>query len=260
MWPRLQCQEGHPLCSSCRDKLAPTGKCHVCGVSMHSGYLRCRGMERLVETIHVPCPNAAHGCDVRMIYYNLADHCKVCPHGPCYCPDEDCGFVGTTKQLVDHIMDSHDWPCTTMNIMPRNMRVCLYDGFNFLTVNHIVNVGGTATTSSATGVFLFLLNVVDQPHGQAISFFCIRPQQTYRSQGPSSVATKCSLSHSRSLYKNEVNIRHYLHSDPSAEFTDLSDGLPYTYESFKFIVPNSALEDEESGVINVNTDISIAAH
>ncbi|KAK3137467.1 hypothetical protein QOZ80_5BG0452630 [Eleusine coracana subsp. coracana] len=163
--PIFQCKEGHALCSSCRDKLAPTGKCHVRG-----GYRRCRAMERLVETVLVACPNADHGCNARLIYYDLPGHCKVCPHAPCHCPGESCSFVGPTKQLVDHITGSHGWPCTKRIIT----RVCLQlkDGFNFLTVDHMVDNDGTTVRN-------------------------------------------------------------------------LSNGLPSTDECFKFVVPNSALGDEE---------------
>ncbi|KAG2616450.1 hypothetical protein PVAP13_3NG208159 [Panicum virgatum] len=33
--PIFQCDEGHVVCSLCRDELAPAGKCYVCGIATH---------------------------------------------------------------------------------------------------------------------------------------------------------------------------------------------------------------------------------
>ncbi|TVU17736.1 hypothetical protein EJB05_33787 [Eragrostis curvula] len=113
--PIFECENGHPLCSSCRDKLAPVGKCHMCRVFTH-GYRRSRAMEHLVEALYVRCPNAAHGCNVKPLYYDLASHRQACPHAPCHYPGETCSFVGTTKQLVERITGSHGWSCTTRTV------------------------------------------------------------------------------------------------------------------------------------------------
>ncbi|CAN6336288.1 unnamed protein product [Urochloa humidicola] len=67
--PIFQCEVGHVVCSPCCDKLKATGKCHVCGVATTS-YRRCHAMERMVESIHVPCPHAAHGCTARPAYHD----------------------------------------------------------------------------------------------------------------------------------------------------------------------------------------------
>lgn len=97
------------VCSSCRDKLAPAGKCHVCGIAT-SSYHRCDALERLVESICVPCPNAAHGCNTKPAYYDHHGHCKTCPYAPYRCPSKECSFVGSTEALLDHFTGAHPPP------------------------------------------------------------------------------------------------------------------------------------------------------
>ncbi|TVU17723.1 hypothetical protein EJB05_33774, partial [Eragrostis curvula] len=256
--PIFQCDNGHALCSSCRDKLAPAGKCHVCGITTRRGYRRCLAMEHLVESVRVSCPNAAHGCDARLVYYDLAGHRKACLHAPCHCPAETCSFVGTMKQLVDHITGgSHGWPCTTKAFIANKMNIRLQDGFNFLVLDHLVDKEGSTTTSS-TGKFLFLLNVARQPLGQHflfnISVLCIHPHHIYDAQGQSSKAINCALSYSwwyGSLFNTlDMGVR--------VDCTDLSDGLPNHEMCFKFVVPNSALGDrDKQEAIHVDVSITI---
>ncbi|GJM94632.1 hypothetical protein PR202_ga11294 [Eleusine coracana subsp. coracana] len=249
--PIFQCNEGHALCSSCSDKLATTGKCHVCGTSTRGGYRRCRAMEHLVETAHVECLNAAHGCDAKPVYYDLASHRQVCPHAPCHCPGKGCSFVGSTKKLLDHVSRLHGWPCTIKIMMPHE--VCLGDGFNFLVLDRLV-VNGSGTVISTTGHFLFLLNVARQPLGRAISVFCIHP---HHKKWRSSKAVKCVLTYSQSVPECKLLVRHHLQSDLCVDCTDLSNGLPHTEKRFMFVVPNSALGDKDEEAINVTVDISI---
>ncbi|TVU17676.1 hypothetical protein EJB05_33726 [Eragrostis curvula] len=260
--PIFQCDNGHALCSSCRDKLAPAGKCHVCGITTRLGYRRCLAMDHLVESIRVACPNAAHGCDARPVYYDLAGHRKACPHAPSHCPGKTCSFSGTMKQLVDHITSSHGWPCTTKVIIAGQTSIRLQDGFNFLVLDHLVDKEG-ATTTSTTGKFLFLLNVARQPIGQQfwfnISVICIHPHHIYDGQGQSSTkAIKCELKYSW-WFDNRL-FHHYMSSDLRVDCTDLSDGLPNhetCFNCFNFVVPNSALEDGDKEAIHVKASITI---
>ncbi|TVU17712.1 hypothetical protein EJB05_33763, partial [Eragrostis curvula] len=59
--PIFQCEVGHVVCAPCRDGLAAAGngKCHVWGVA--TVYRQCHAMERLLESIHIACPNAPRG-------------------------------------------------------------------------------------------------------------------------------------------------------------------------------------------------------
>ena len=59
----LQCAKGHVVCSLCSDRLKDAVKCHVCRVAMPGGYQRCHAMERVVDSIRMPCPHALYGCE-----------------------------------------------------------------------------------------------------------------------------------------------------------------------------------------------------
>ncbi|TVU17763.1 hypothetical protein EJB05_33818, partial [Eragrostis curvula] len=54
--PIFLCEVGHLVCLPCRDIFEFAGI---------GDYRRCHGMERLVESVRVPCPYAAHGCTAR---------------------------------------------------------------------------------------------------------------------------------------------------------------------------------------------------
>ncbi|CAN6336294.1 unnamed protein product [Urochloa humidicola] len=99
--PIFECDGGHVVCSSCHEKLALASKCHVCSIAIGS-FHRCRTMERLVESIRAPCPNAAYGCDARPAYYVGHDHFRACPHAPLRCPGTGCSFLSSTEALLDH--------------------------------------------------------------------------------------------------------------------------------------------------------------
>ncbi|RLM98060.1 hypothetical protein C2845_PM06G06810 [Panicum miliaceum] len=126
-------------------------------------------MEHIVESIRFPCPNAIHGCTARTTYYDQHFHCQTCPHRPCHCPSETCGFVGSTAALLDHFNEAHGWPCTTkvkaatMNYKDDDdyeFKLQLHDGFNFLLADC-----ATADSKQGTihgGLYLFLLNAVRQ--------------------------------------------------------------------------------------------------
>jgi E3 ubiquitin-protein ligase SIAH1 len=91
-------------------------------------------MERLVESIRVPCRYAAHGCALRPVYYDQESHRLVCEHAPCHCPGEACSFVGSKTAILDHFSTTHKWPCITVSLPDDKdeFTIGLHDGFNFL--------------------------------------------------------------------------------------------------------------------------------
>ncbi|KAI5009417.1 hypothetical protein ZWY2020_011554 [Hordeum vulgare] len=112
--PIFQCKVGHLVCSACRDKLRGSKK-KACGVCSRPVSRRCHGMERVVESMVVPCSNAAHGCTAMLMAYGgdkKTEHEEACPHAPCFCPEQGCGFAGTTGALLDHLAAKHEWPVT----------------------------------------------------------------------------------------------------------------------------------------------------
>ncbi|CAN6331442.1 unnamed protein product [Urochloa humidicola] len=237
--PIFQCKWGHILCSMCCDKLKATGRCHVCGVAT-GGYSQCHAMERLVESIRFPCPNAVYGCTARATYYDQHCHHQECLHMPCHCPGNACGFVGSTAMIVDHFKAVHGWPCTTMvravatddedDDEDYEFNVCLHDGFNFL----------LADCPTDSILYLFLLNVVRQPHGCSISVVRIHPHND------ESMEMQCKLRYSQDVHVKGRGgdgklIKHHQESTFDVECVDLSDEQPSPDECFQFVVPTSVL-------------------
>ncbi|KAM3198204.1 hypothetical protein ACQJBY_073375 [Aegilops geniculata] len=86
--------------------------CHLC--SAETTFKRCLGMERLIESVMVPCSNAKYGCADKLTYYQKEGHEKECPNAPCFCPELNCGFAGPTAALLDHFTSMHKRPPTTI--------------------------------------------------------------------------------------------------------------------------------------------------
>ncbi|CAN6331449.1 unnamed protein product [Urochloa humidicola] len=216
--PIFQCKAGHVVCSLCRNKLKATAKCHVCGVAT-GGYSRCHAMERLVESISFPCPNATYGCTTRPVYHDRVGHRLKCRHGPGRCPDKDCSFVGSTEVLLDHFSGVHGWPPCTV-LAANQFKVRLNDGFNFLSSDH---------AASSPPCRLFLLKVARQQLGCAISVLCICPNASTNGEGLSPMEFEL-------IYARYVNPRkrhlgdqltdHYQRCKFRVACVDLSSGLP----------------------------------
>ena len=243
----MQCELGHVVCSACRDKLEPTGKCHVCGVATR-GYRRCHAMERLVDSILVPCPYAAHGCFATPAYHGREDHRQACPHAPCHCPGETCGFVGSATALLDHFAGVHGWT-HAKTTRGRNYQTCylrLRYGFNFLLAE------GTADRR-----YLFLLNVVRQPLDRAISVARIAPPHAAMDEhgASSSEDMKFTLTYSRYARRNshpdeadQQLISYHRSSSFRVARTDPAKGPD---GRFQFEVLDSVLGDDEDDAIKV---------
>ncbi|WVZ96345.1 LOW QUALITY PROTEIN: hypothetical protein U9M48_042000, partial [Paspalum notatum var. saurae] len=232
--PIFQCAVGHAVCSPCRDKLKDSRKCHACGVAMPRGYHRCRVMERLVDSLVVPCPHAAHGCPVTPAYHGVEEHLRA-RTVPCRCPGEACRFTGPVAALVDHITRGHGWPCTATEALDRSrwFYLDLVDGFNFVVV---------ADDAQAAGRHLILLNVARPSFGRVVSVVCIHPH----GGGPSSEAVNCILQYCR---KGGEMIRHYMEScEMRVACTDPSNGLPGPNQCYQFIVPKFVRGDDDGAV------------
>nr|CAB3463970.1 unnamed protein product [Digitaria exilis] len=222
--PIFQCEVGHVVCSSCRDKLedesaAAGNKCHVCGVAMTTrGYRRCHAMERLVDSIRVPCPYATHGCAATPAFHGRDAHALACPHAPCPCPGKACGFVGSTAALLDHFAATHSWPIATNVRAGERFTARLRYGFNFVLLAD--DDGGVDQKR------LFLLNWTRDSLGDAVSVICIHP---HASGGSASDAQpQCELVFSRYGDDGTLYTRHYQKSEFQVACTDLFDGLPST--------------------------------
>ncbi|KAG8067219.1 hypothetical protein GUJ93_ZPchr0005g15695 [Zizania palustris] len=245
--PIFQCVVGHVLCSPCRKKLAAAGRCHVCGVAVGVGHWRCYAMEKLVRSIRVACPHAAHGCSASPAYYNLDAHQGSCPHAPCHCPGVACGFVGSTAALLDHFAAAHNWPCITLVISGERMfRFLLQDGFNFVVLAD--HSRGCDATSSHRHRLIIMLNMTQQPLGHVISVLGIHPHAAaMRSSSPK---MQCELMFFGS------NGSHLM-SKFLLECSDLVDGLPYPKQCFQFIVPRSFVQEGGGGGVQIYARITL---
>ncbi|EOA34468.1 hypothetical protein CARUB_v10022008mg [Capsella rubella] len=73
--PIFQCENGHIACSSCCITLM-RNKCTSCTLSI--GIYGCRILEKLVEAVILPCPNAKHGCPEKFSYGKELVHRDDC--------------------------------------------------------------------------------------------------------------------------------------------------------------------------------------
>lgn len=80
-------------------------RCPSCTLPI--GYVRCRAMEKVIETSRVSCPNAKYGCKENTAYGNRFSHEKVCVFTPCFCPIVDCNYSGYYKDLNNHVRAEH---------------------------------------------------------------------------------------------------------------------------------------------------------
>ncbi|KAG2325295.1 hypothetical protein Bca4012_039784 [Brassica carinata] len=101
--PIFQCDNGHLACSVCCTKVRNI--CPSCTLPV--GYIRCRAMEKVIETSRVSCPNAKYGCKEKMLYGNRFSHEKLCVFSPCSCPVLDCDYTGYYKDLNSHVRAKH---------------------------------------------------------------------------------------------------------------------------------------------------------
>ncbi|KAF8765996.1 hypothetical protein HU200_007931 [Digitaria exilis] len=200
--PIFQCVNGHVVCSPCRDKLKATGRgsCHVCRGAIGGYNSRCHAMERVVESVHVPCPHAVHGCVAKVAYHDRRRHQEACPHAPCHCPGEACGFAGSTAALRDHVASAHGWPVEVEPSLHSPFSVRLRDGFNF-----VVSVDGDH----------FLLNVSRHRFIHTVSAVCIRRPTV---PGSEKGAFVLETSYDASFHKQATSFE--------VADSDLADGCP----------------------------------
>ncbi|KAF8766005.1 hypothetical protein HU200_007940 [Digitaria exilis] len=258
--PRLQCDVGHVVCSPCRDKLEDTGKCHVCRGAT-GGFRRCHAMDRVVESARVVCPNAAYGCTERPSYYDQQCHRQMCLYPPWQCPGEDCSFMGSMEDLLQHFAGVHGWPCSTKVRTEEMSNIRLKDGFNFILLD-----GEKGDTANAyRNSCLFLLDVVRQPLSRAISVILIDLHAAVDGQRLCLKKMKCELAYSRHLFsssrpRSDLLTEHAQTSRFIVTCTDLSNGhLPDPEERFQFVVPNFVLAHDEKYAVNVGFRIQVVS-
>ncbi|XP_073367621.1 E3 ubiquitin-protein ligase SINA-like 10 [Aegilops tauschii subsp. strangulata] len=211
--PIFQCAEGrHNICLSCHDKLS--GKCCFCCET--TVYSRCRGLENMVESLKVVCPN--NGCAASIKYYQKEEHEEDCPQAPCFCPIADCSFSGPTARLLEHFSRDHNLDSTEV---PYNK------GFGILISFNVNGDLPEPTILVSEDGHLFIVYMKAESLSVGIAVCCVQPHITTGSK------FKCnlSLSSAETGYSQATEFQ--------TRNTNLYDGFPN--DCFLFLVPKAML-------------------
>ncbi|XP_010483569.1 PREDICTED: E3 ubiquitin-protein ligase SINAT4-like, partial [Camelina sativa] len=106
MYPPIhQCHTGHTLCSTC--KVRVHNRCPTCRQEL--GDIRCLALEKVAESLELPCKYYNLGCPEIFPYYSKLKHESLCNFRPYSCPyaGSECGIVGDIPFLVAHLRDDH---------------------------------------------------------------------------------------------------------------------------------------------------------
>ncbi|XP_011075097.1 E3 ubiquitin-protein ligase SINAT2 [Sesamum indicum] len=105
MYPPIhQCPNGHTLCANCR---RVHSCCPTCRFEL--GNIRCLALEKVAESLELPCRYQSLGCRGLFPYYNKLKHEKHCSFRPYTCPyaSSECSVTGDIPFLVAHLKEDH---------------------------------------------------------------------------------------------------------------------------------------------------------
>ncbi|XP_071705569.1 E3 ubiquitin-protein ligase SINAT3-like isoform X2 [Rutidosis leptorrhynchoides] len=106
MYPPIhQCQNGHTLCSTCKTRVH--NRCPTCRQEL--GDIRCLALEKVAESLQLPCRYYSLGCPEIFPYYSKLKHETLCDFRPYNCPyaGSECSVTGDIPCLVTHLRDDH---------------------------------------------------------------------------------------------------------------------------------------------------------
>ncbi|KAI3902095.1 hypothetical protein MKW92_003606 [Papaver armeniacum] len=106
MYPPIhQCPNGHTLCSDCKARVHNC--CPTCRYEL--GNIRCLALEKVAESLELPCRHQALGCHDIFPYYSKLKHEQHCRYRPYNCPyaGSECSVTGDISILVGHLKDDH---------------------------------------------------------------------------------------------------------------------------------------------------------
>ncbi|KAI3926919.1 hypothetical protein MKX01_032834 [Papaver californicum] len=106
MYPPIhQCPNGHTLCSNCKARVHNC--CPTCRYEL--GNIRCLALEKVAESLELPCRHQALGCHDIFPYYSKLKHEQHCRYRPYNCPyaGSECSVTGDIPILVGHLKDDH---------------------------------------------------------------------------------------------------------------------------------------------------------
>ncbi|KAK8972499.1 hypothetical protein V6N11_081614 [Hibiscus sabdariffa] len=99
------CPNGHTLCSNC--KIRVHNCCPTCRYDL--GNIRCLALEKVAESLELPCKFQNLGCHDIFPYYSKLKHEQHCRFRPYNCPyaGSECSVTGDIPTLVAHLKDDH---------------------------------------------------------------------------------------------------------------------------------------------------------
>ncbi|KAL3630702.1 E3 ubiquitin-protein ligase sinat3 [Castilleja foliolosa] len=106
MYPPIhQCHNGHTLCSTCKTRVH--NRCPTCRQEL--GDIRCLALEKVAESLELPCKYHSLGCPNIFPYYSKLKHESLCNFSPYSCPyaGSECVVNGDIPSLVSHLRDDH---------------------------------------------------------------------------------------------------------------------------------------------------------
>ncbi|GER46716.1 E3 ubiquitin-protein ligase [Striga asiatica] len=106
MYPPIhQCHNGHTLCSTCKTRVH--NRCPTCRQEL--GDIRCLALEKVAESLELPCKFFSLGCPEIFPYYAKLKHEALCNFRPYSCPyaGSECAFTGDIPFVVSHLRDDH---------------------------------------------------------------------------------------------------------------------------------------------------------
>nr|XP_025881456.1 E3 ubiquitin-protein ligase SINAT5 isoform X2 [Oryza sativa Japonica Group] len=100
-----KCQNGHTLCSTCKARVH--NRCPTCRQEL--GDIRCLALEKVAESLELPCKYCSLGCPEIFPYYSKIKHEAQCSFRPYNCPyaGSECAVAGDIPFLVAHLRDDH---------------------------------------------------------------------------------------------------------------------------------------------------------
>ncbi|KAJ6961262.1 E3 ubiquitin-protein ligase SINAT2-like [Populus alba x Populus x berolinensis] len=103
--PIFQCPNGHTLCSQCRARVK--NSCPICRGEL--GNIRCLALEKISESIELPCTYQSAGCCDIFPYYSKPKHEENCKYRPYNCPyaGAECSVTGDISLLIKHLKNDH---------------------------------------------------------------------------------------------------------------------------------------------------------
>lgn len=101
----IQCPNGHTLCLNCKSRV------NDCCPTCHSelGNIRCLALEKVAESLELPCRYQTLGCHHISPYYSKLKHEQICRFRPYNCPyaGSECIVTGDIPTLVAHLKNDH---------------------------------------------------------------------------------------------------------------------------------------------------------